>query len=109
MLQNQPTKGNFALHPNISMNILHTVPDTFLKVLTRRICLAIRGSISWWSFPVFLLPQSVIQGGGGVWLGEIRYESLFRVKELTNHPQKESFKITFESQTIPWYYKSSYL
>ena len=32
---------------NISMNILHTVPDTFLKVLTRRICLAIRGSISW--------------------------------------------------------------
>ena len=46
---------------------------------------------------------------GGVWLGEIRYESLFSIKELTNHLQKESFKVTFESQTIHWYYKSSYL
>ena len=107
MLQNQPTKGTFALHPNISMNILHTIPNTFLKVLTRRIFLAIKESISWWSFPVFLLTQCVIQGG--VWLGEIRYESLFGIKELTNHLQKESFKVTFESQTIHWYYKSSYL
>ena len=46
---------------------------------------------------------------GGVWLGEIRYESLFGIKELTNHHQKESFKVTFESQTIHWYYKSTYL
>ena len=29
------------LHPNISMHILHTFIYTFLKVLTRRICLAI--------------------------------------------------------------------
>ena len=29
------------LHPNISIYILHTVLYTFLKVLTRRICLAI--------------------------------------------------------------------
>ena len=29
------------LHPNISIYILHTVLYTFLKVLARRICLAI--------------------------------------------------------------------
>ena len=29
------------LHPNISMHILHTFIYKFLKVLTRRICLAI--------------------------------------------------------------------
>ena len=32
------------LHPNISMHILHTVLYTFLKVLTRRICLTIKAS-----------------------------------------------------------------
>ena len=31
-----------TLHPNISMNILHTVFYTFPKVLTRRICLSIK-------------------------------------------------------------------
>ena len=41
----QPEKGKFnPLHPNISRCILHTVLNTFLKVLTRRICLTI------WSF-----------------------------------------------------------
>ena len=29
-------------HPNISIRILHTVNHTFLKVLTRRICLTIK-------------------------------------------------------------------
>ena len=29
-------------HPNISMHILHTVLHTFLKVLTRRICLTVK-------------------------------------------------------------------
>ena len=29
-------------HPNISMHILHTANRTFLKVLTRRICLTIK-------------------------------------------------------------------
>ena len=31
------------LHPNISMYILHTGLHTFPKVLTRRICLLIKG------------------------------------------------------------------
>ena len=30
------------LHPNISRHILHTVLNTFPKVLTRRICLTIK-------------------------------------------------------------------
>ena len=34
------------LHPNISMHILHTVLYTFLKVLTRRICLTIENSLN---------------------------------------------------------------
>ena len=35
------------LHPNISMYILHTVPYSFLKVLTRGICLKIKSFFSW--------------------------------------------------------------
>ena len=34
------------LHPNISMHILHTVLYTFPVVLTRRICLTIKGFLS---------------------------------------------------------------
>ena len=33
------------LHANISIHILHTVPYTFLKALTRRTCLTIKGLI----------------------------------------------------------------
>ena len=33
------------LQANISIHILHTVPYTFLKVLTRRTCLTIKGLI----------------------------------------------------------------
>ena len=35
------------LHLNISMHTLHTVPNAFHKVLTRRICLAIKSLYSW--------------------------------------------------------------
>ena len=35
------------LHPNIDMNILHTILYTFSMVLTRRICLTIRGFLHW--------------------------------------------------------------
>ena len=34
------------LHPNISMYILHTVPYTFPKALSRRICLTIKSFFS---------------------------------------------------------------
>ena len=44
------------LHPNISMNILHTVLCTFPKVLTRRICLPIKRFFPWWSFSLFSWP-----------------------------------------------------
>ena len=42
-----------SLHPNINMHILHTVLYTFLKALTRRICLAVAGFCSCGSFPQF--------------------------------------------------------
>ena len=42
-----------SLHPNINMHILHTVLYTFLKVLTRRICLTIAGFCNCGSFPQF--------------------------------------------------------
>ena len=35
------------LHPNISMHIRHTVLNKFPKVLTRRICITIKGFLSW--------------------------------------------------------------
>ena len=41
------------LHPSISMQILHTVLYTFPVVLTRRICLTIKGFLSGRSFHVF--------------------------------------------------------
>ena len=47
---------------NISMHILHTVSYTILKVLTRRICFIIQNFSSWWSFPLFSWPESVIWG-----------------------------------------------
>ena len=50
------------LHPDISMYILHTVLYTLPKVLTRRICLAMKSFFSWWSFPLFSWPYSMIQG-----------------------------------------------
>ena len=49
------------LHPNISRHILHTVLNTFPKVLTRRICLTIK-SFYCWSFPFFSWPLCVILG-----------------------------------------------
>ena len=45
-----------SLHPNINMHILHTVLYTFLKALTRRICLAVAGFCSCGSFPQFSRP-----------------------------------------------------
>ena len=42
--------------PNISMNILHTTPQTFPRVLTRRICSTIKSFFSWWSSPLFSWP-----------------------------------------------------
>ena len=48
-------------YPNISMYSLHNVLDTFPLVLTRRICITINGSFSWWSFPLFLWPECLFQ------------------------------------------------
>ena len=50
------------LHPNINMDILHTVFYTFPKVLARRVCLSIKRMFSLWSFPLFSWPYCVIQG-----------------------------------------------
>ena len=55
-------KTNNPLHPNISMHILHSVLNTFPKVLTRRICLTIENFFRWWSFPFFWWPSCVIWG-----------------------------------------------
>ena len=67
------------LHPNIIMHILHTVLYTFPKVLTRRICLTIKGFFGWWSFFLFSWPYCVIQR----WHCKekiILYKSLLRIK-----------------------------
>ena len=44
------------LHINISMHILHTVLSTFLKVLPRRICKAIKSFFCRQTFPLWLWP-----------------------------------------------------
>ena len=50
------------LHPNIDMNILHTILYTFPLVLTKRICFTIRGFLHWLLFPSFLLSLHLIEG-----------------------------------------------
>ena len=49
-------------HPNISMQILHTVLYTFPRELTRRICVTIKIFFQWWLYPLFLWPYCVIWG-----------------------------------------------
>ena len=45
---NESTKTCVNLkHPNISINILHTVLYIFPKALTRRICLKIKSFFAW--------------------------------------------------------------
>ena len=51
-----------ALHPDISMYILHIILFTFLKLQTRRICLTINSFFNWWSIPQFSWPLCLIQG-----------------------------------------------
>ena len=75
------------LHPNISMDTLHTVFCTFPVVLTRRICLTFWSFLNWWSFLVFSWPlhSRVI-----LW-GEIRCQSLIGVKGLCGHVNSSAF------------------
>ena len=49
------------LHPEISIHILHTVLSAFWKVLTRRICLTVKGFFCCWPFSLFSWPQCEIQ------------------------------------------------
>ena len=49
-------------NPIISMHILHTVLYTCPKVLTRRICSAIKSFFMCWSYPQFSWAWSVTQG-----------------------------------------------
>ena len=60
VMQKETTKVN-PLHPNISIDSLHTVLYTFPKELTRRLSLTIKSFFSWWSFPVFSWPKFSIQ------------------------------------------------
>ena len=43
-------------HPNVSINILHTILCTLPNALTRRIVLTIKSFFGWWSFPLFSWP-----------------------------------------------------
>ena len=52
---------NPMLHSNISKHILCTVLYTFLKVLTRRICLIINSFINWWS--LFIIMALIFDSG----------------------------------------------
>ena len=49
-------------HPNISIQILHTILHIFPKELTRRICFTIKSCFSWWSSPLFSWLWCLIQG-----------------------------------------------
>ena len=69
------------MHPNITMHILHTVLNTFPKVLTRRICLTIISFYHWWLFPFFLV--TFMCDLGVILKGEIRCSSFLGVKWLT--------------------------
>ena len=62
--QQNSSWSSFLIHPhlNISLHFLHTVLHTFLKVLTRRICLTIKSFFSCWSFPLFSQPSCLILG-----------------------------------------------
>ena len=51
-----------SLQANISMHILHTVPYTFPKRLTSRICLTVKTCFSYWSSPLFSWLLRLIQG-----------------------------------------------
>ena len=64
------------LHPNISIQILHTILYTFPKVLTRIICLPIRDSFPGDHFLYSLFDSGVILQG------KIRCKSLVVFKEL---------------------------
>ena len=44
------------LHPNASLHMLHTLLQTFPRVLIKRICLTIKSFFSWWSFPLIWWP-----------------------------------------------------
>ena len=50
------SKCVIPFHPNISLHILHTVPHTFLQVLTKRFCSLIMSLYTWRSFPLFSWP-----------------------------------------------------
>lgn len=54
-------KLTFDLHPNISMQVLHTVFYTFSIVLPRRIWLTFMSFTSSWSFSPFSWRESLIQ------------------------------------------------
>ena len=91
--------GHFSsLHPNISMQILHTVLYRFLKVLTRRICLTIKSFFSWWSFPSFSAPYRVIQWWKlkrvviylGWWKNRWRIHFYFKISHKCKHDFLES-------------------
>lgn len=50
------------LHPDISLQILHTALYPFYKVLTWRICSIMKSFFIWWAFPLYLWWYCLIQG-----------------------------------------------
>ena len=58
------------LHPNISIHIPYTGLYTFLKVLTRRICLTIKSF--YWLVMISLILLTLMYDLGVILLGEIR-------------------------------------
>ena len=54
-------KGDFnPLHPNISMQVLHTVLSTFPLVLTRRICKPIKSFLNLWSLILYSFNRNLL-------------------------------------------------
>ena len=75
------------------MQILHTVPYTFPKVLMRRICFKIQSFSGWWSFPLFSWPWCVIQG----WYCEEKLDASHSYV-AKGVPEKSSFHLAASKQ-----------
>ena len=89
------------VHPNIIMQILHTVLHTCLKTLTWRICfVTIERLVSWWSFPFFLWPLYFISWM--ILLREIRCLSLLLGLSVKLHENQSRFAAPMKVLRIFW-------
>ena len=94
----------FTLYSPTSVYILFTVLHTFSKELTRRIFFNNQELLCYWSFPLFLYPQCVVQG----WNCEGRYKVLVTLWGQRVNSQKLHGNVTSPSSFNPLTHKSDW-